>query len=216
MCVVTSAIARFIPIFKLAYFWNAKTYRGEILIWRHIDGVFSEKPQNTHNLTSLFFNSYLGWKFKNCWNDWYICTPDRHWDNALVAIRCMNPLYIYCRLISHTFWQTENTDICSCCNLIPLLFFNFPVEHISAFCLCSLPLWPLWTHLVWERSACLRPIVQNKLWIRKTSWHETEPFTINPRKCFLFIHSKLYLRSPMAHVAKLYGRLRLIRNVWEH
>ena len=146
----------------------------------------------------------------------YICTPDRHWDNALVAIRCMNPLYIYCRLISHTFWQTENTDICSCCNLIPLLFFNFPVEHISAFCLCSLPLWPLWTHLVWERSACLRPIVQNKLWIRKTSWHETEPFTINPRKCFLFIHSKLYLRSPMAHVAKLYGRLRLIRNVWEH
>ena len=34
--------------------WNAKTYTGEILIWRHIDGVVSEKPQNTHNLTSYF------------------------------------------------------------------------------------------------------------------------------------------------------------------
>ena len=54
MCVVTSAIARFIPIFKLAYFWNEKTYTGEILIWRHIDGVLSEKPQKTHNLNSLF------------------------------------------------------------------------------------------------------------------------------------------------------------------
>ena len=32
MCVITSAIARFVPIFKLAYFWNAKTYTGEILI----------------------------------------------------------------------------------------------------------------------------------------------------------------------------------------
>ena len=69
MCVVTSAIARFIPIFKLAYFWNAKTYTGEILIWRHIDGVLSEKLQNTHNLPSLFFNGCLAWKFKNCWND---------------------------------------------------------------------------------------------------------------------------------------------------
>ena len=69
MCVVTSAIARFIPIFNLAYFLNTKTYTGEILIWRHIDGVVSEKPQNTHNLTSLYFNGCLGWKFKNCWND---------------------------------------------------------------------------------------------------------------------------------------------------
>ena len=69
MCVITSAIARFIPIFKLQYFWNAKTYTGEILIWCHIDGVLSEKPQNTHNLNCLFFNGYLGWKFKNCWND---------------------------------------------------------------------------------------------------------------------------------------------------
>ena len=32
MCVITSAIARFIPIFKLEYFWNAKTYTGEMLI----------------------------------------------------------------------------------------------------------------------------------------------------------------------------------------
>ena len=32
MCVLTSAIARFIPIFKLEYFWHAKTYTGEILI----------------------------------------------------------------------------------------------------------------------------------------------------------------------------------------
>ena len=72
MCVITSAIARFIPIFKLAYFWNAKTYTDEILIWRHIDGVLSEKPQNTHNLTSLFFNGCLDWKLKNCWNDWNI------------------------------------------------------------------------------------------------------------------------------------------------
>ena len=40
------------------------------LIWRHIDGVLSEKSQNTHNLNSLFFNGCLGWKFKNCWNDW--------------------------------------------------------------------------------------------------------------------------------------------------
>ena len=32
MCVITSAIARFIPIFKLEYFLNAKTYTGEILI----------------------------------------------------------------------------------------------------------------------------------------------------------------------------------------
>ena len=72
MCVVTSAIARFIPIFKLAYFWNAKTYTGEILTWRHIDGVLSEKPQNAHNLTSLFFNGCLGWKFKNCWNDCWL------------------------------------------------------------------------------------------------------------------------------------------------
>ena len=69
MCGVTSAIARFIPIFKLAYFWNAKTYTGEILIWRHIDGVLSEKPQNTRNQYSLFFNGCLDWKFKNCWND---------------------------------------------------------------------------------------------------------------------------------------------------
>ena len=69
MCVITSAIARFIPIFKLEYFWNAKTYTGEILIWCHIDGVLSEKPQNTHNLNCLFFNGCLGWKFKNCWND---------------------------------------------------------------------------------------------------------------------------------------------------
>ena len=68
-CVLTSAIARFIPIFKLEYFWNAKTYTGEILIWCHIDGVLSEKPQNTHNLNCLFFNGCLGWKFKNCWND---------------------------------------------------------------------------------------------------------------------------------------------------
>ena len=29
---VTSAIARLIPIFKLAYFGNAKTYTGEILV----------------------------------------------------------------------------------------------------------------------------------------------------------------------------------------
>ena len=76
MCVVTSAIARSIPIFKLAYFWNAKTYTGEILIWRHIDGVLSEKPKNTHHLTSLFFNGCLGWKFKNCWND---CTVSLWW-----------------------------------------------------------------------------------------------------------------------------------------
>ena len=69
MCVITSAIARFIPIFKLEYFWNAKTYTDEILIWCHIDGVLSEKPQNTHNLNCLFFNGCLGWKFKNCWND---------------------------------------------------------------------------------------------------------------------------------------------------
>ena len=72
MCVITSAIARFIPIFKLEYFWNAKTYTGEILIWCHIDGVLSEKPQNTHNLNCLFFNGCLGWKFKNSWNDWGI------------------------------------------------------------------------------------------------------------------------------------------------
>ena len=71
MCVITSAIARFIPIFKLEYFWNAETYTGEILIWCHIDGVLSEKPQNTHNLNCLFFNGCLGWKFKNCWNDWF-------------------------------------------------------------------------------------------------------------------------------------------------
>ena len=64
MYVVTSAIARFIPIFKLAYFWNAKTYTGEILIWHHIDGVLSEKPQNVHDLTSLYFDGCLGWKFK--------------------------------------------------------------------------------------------------------------------------------------------------------
>ena len=69
ICVITSAIARFIPIFKLEYFWNAKTYTGEIFIWCHIDGVLSEKPQNTHNLNCLFFNGCLGWKFKNCWND---------------------------------------------------------------------------------------------------------------------------------------------------
>ena len=72
MCVITSAIARSIPIFKLEYFWNAKTYTGEILIWCHIDGVLSGKHQNTHNLNCLFFNCCLGWKFKNCWNDWYI------------------------------------------------------------------------------------------------------------------------------------------------
>ena len=69
MCVVTSAIARFIPIFKLAYFWNLKTYTGEILIWCHTDGVLSEKHQNAHNINTLFFNGWLGWKFKNCWND---------------------------------------------------------------------------------------------------------------------------------------------------
>ena len=51
-------------------FWNAKTYTGEILLWCNIDGVLSEKPQNTHNLNCLFFNGCLGWKFKNCWNDW--------------------------------------------------------------------------------------------------------------------------------------------------
>ena len=72
MCVITSAIARFIPIFKLEYFWNAKTYTGEILIWCHIDGVLSEKHQNTHNLNCLFVNGCLGWKFKNCWNDWRV------------------------------------------------------------------------------------------------------------------------------------------------
>ena len=77
MCVKTSAIARFIPIFKLEYIWNAKTYTGEILIWCHIDGVLSEKPQNTHNLNCLFFNGCLGWKFKNCWNDCYIVYPQR-------------------------------------------------------------------------------------------------------------------------------------------
>ena len=59
-CVLTSAIARFIPTFKLEYFWNAKTYDGEILILRHTDGVISEKPENTHNLNSLIFNSCLG------------------------------------------------------------------------------------------------------------------------------------------------------------
>ena len=75
MCVITSAIARFIPIFKLEYFCNAKTYTGEILIWCHIDGVLSEKPQNTHNLNCLFFNGCLGWKFKNCWNDWSTQRP---------------------------------------------------------------------------------------------------------------------------------------------
>ena len=64
MCVLTSAIARFIPIFKLKYFWNAKTYTGEILIWCHIDGVLSEKPQNTHNVNCLFFNGCLGWNSK--------------------------------------------------------------------------------------------------------------------------------------------------------
>ena len=68
------AIARFIPIFKLEYFWHANTYTGEILIWCHIDGVLSEKPQNTHNLNCLFFNGCLGWKFKNCWND---CVNER-------------------------------------------------------------------------------------------------------------------------------------------
>ena len=73
MCVITSAIARFIPIFKLEYFWNAKTYTGEILIWCHIDCVLSEKPQNTHNLNCLFFNGCLGWKFKKCWNDCIDC-----------------------------------------------------------------------------------------------------------------------------------------------
>ena len=52
MCVLTSAIARFIPILKLAYFWNGKTYTGEILIWRHTDGVLSEKHQNTYNLNT--------------------------------------------------------------------------------------------------------------------------------------------------------------------
>ena len=77
MCVITSAIARFIPIFKLEYFWNAKTYRGEILIWCHIDSVLSEKPQDTHNLNCLFFNGCLGWKFKNCWNDWHMQVPNR-------------------------------------------------------------------------------------------------------------------------------------------
>ena len=69
MCILTSAIARNIPIFKLAYCWNAKTYTGEILIWCHNDGVLSEKPQNTHNLNGLFLNCCLGWIFKNCWND---------------------------------------------------------------------------------------------------------------------------------------------------
>ena len=38
----------------------------------NIYGVLSEKPQNTHNLNSLFFYGCLGGKFKNCWNDWYI------------------------------------------------------------------------------------------------------------------------------------------------
>ena len=81
MCVITSAIARFIPIFKLEYFWNAKTYTGEILIWCHIDGVLSEKPRNTHNLNCLFFNGCLGWKFKNCWNDCFMSCF--HWDLCL-------------------------------------------------------------------------------------------------------------------------------------
>ena len=53
-------------------FLKCETYTGEILIWRHIVGVLSEKPQNTHNLTSLFLNGCLGWKFKNCWNDWLV------------------------------------------------------------------------------------------------------------------------------------------------
>ena len=64
MCVIISAITRFIPIFKLEYFWNAKTYTGEILIWCHIDYVLPEKPQNTHNLNCLFFNGCLGWKIQ--------------------------------------------------------------------------------------------------------------------------------------------------------
>ena len=104
MCVVTSAFERFIPIFKLAYFWNAKTYKGEILIWRHTDGVLSEKPKNTHNLNSLFFNGCLGWKFKNWWNDWYV--PLVIWCNFLpenaVRWRCLliaTHIHLWCHVI---------------------------------------------------------------------------------------------------------------------
>ena len=98
MCVPTSAIARFVPIFKLEYFWNAKTYTGEILIWCHIDGVLSEKPQNTHNLNCLFFNGCLGWKFKNSWNDcvafliWLIIHM-RGSTSSLQRIRKVSSLY---------------------------------------------------------------------------------------------------------------------------
>ena len=121
MCVVTSAIARFIPIFKLAYFWNAKTYTNEILIWRHIDGVLSEKPQNTHNQYSLFFNGCIGWKFKNCWNDWYMfATP--HWcvflfswiyicSYSVVCIANHAWIFqIYILIDWHKYWKTLWND----------------------------------------------------------------------------------------------------------
>ena len=91
MCVITSTIARFIPIFKLEYFWNAKTYTGEILIWCHIDGVLSEKPQNTHNLNSLFFNGCLSWKFKNWWNDWAV-----HYCQVICRVSSTDQIYLRC------------------------------------------------------------------------------------------------------------------------
>ena len=94
MYVVTSAIAKSIPIFKLAYFWNAKTFKGEIFIWRHIDGVLSEKPQNTHNLNSLFFNGCLSWKFKTLM-EWLWCRGFCH--------RTESDLFLFHLLLILTF-----------------------------------------------------------------------------------------------------------------
>ena len=52
---------------------------GHPTIWRQIDGVLSEKPKNTHNLTSLFFNGCLGRKFKKLleWltGQFFDCSP---------------------------------------------------------------------------------------------------------------------------------------------
>ena len=114
MCVLTSAIARFIPIFKLEYFWNAKTYTGEILIWCHIDGILSEKPQNTHNLNCLFFNGCLGWKFKNCWNDWEIDKESNIFLYMLQlrAVTIRNPLLFYRRYIYFgVFLRCDTCDV---------------------------------------------------------------------------------------------------------
>ena len=117
MCVITSAIARFIPIFKLEYFRNAKTYTGEILIWCLIDGVLSEKPQNTHNLNSLFFNGCLSWKFKNWWNDWYSFEFAQSYFQPVkiqdwFAQPCINPTSYFVSLwfINHSIHSVLNSN----------------------------------------------------------------------------------------------------------